>query len=508
MVLLDFGPMPANYTVLRGKVLQVALKPVEAYTSRCKIDDHVPRCLFLTYERLGEDEIQVKSSRRGFTTSDGMDTVIILGDVLVRDVSSPSTRPTDLPSSPAIPTNSPRIRGRSKRFTNSSWPTTRVSLHAWSRATQARGLVRRREYDARLLFYDTTLVEPFTNADERFSHEPADATNVANTNRSSCHWNLLKVNTLLRRRTSTKNTCLEQFRTRRSWGYSAFHDYAIYAVGYTHPEKIRLIYMFCTLLDQFNNSRVLINDVMSGDFAKYGKRLPAWKESKEDDDLHVNSTSNTLNPKRVHKLGQIIIDEFCQQAKDEGNVQKDVIRDSFQHRGRTVVDPHLTQSWHIEEDWIAIIGTAQMEVELLATKIHVQAFQANTKRRKIELPENMLRNHALEPGSRGPRRNTRFTDLSIEVRQDILRAAAMDFAAEPSPDEIFIQSQEGIARLCTSYSYLYDSEQQSQKWSRFSWDVCTRDLRDIKAHALGMTKTSTQDLYTRSAMEQSSFRRR
>ncbi|KZP28069.1 hypothetical protein FIBSPDRAFT_683925, partial [Athelia psychrophila] len=82
-----------------------------------------------------------------------------------------------------------------------------------------------------------------------------------------------------------------------------------------------------------------------------------------------------------------------------------------------------------------------------------------------------------------------FTDLPIEVREDILRAAAMDFAAEPSPDEIFIQTQQGITRLCASYVYLYDSEQQSQKWSRFPWDVCTQDLHNIKAHTLDMTKT-------------------
>ncbi|KZP07218.1 hypothetical protein FIBSPDRAFT_291017 [Athelia psychrophila] len=132
----------------------------------------------------------------------------------------------------------------------------------------------------------------------------------------------------------------------------------------------------------------------------------------------------------------------------------------------------------------------------------------DTKRRRIELPENMLRNYALEPGSRGPRRNTRCTDMSIEVRQDILCAAAMDFAAGPLPGEIFIQTQKVISKLCVSHAYLYDSEQQSQKWSRFPWDVCTRDLHDIKAHALGMTKTYTQDLYTRFTLKNFSFRRR
>ncbi|KZP07212.1 hypothetical protein FIBSPDRAFT_998540 [Athelia psychrophila] len=202
----------------------------------------------------------------------------------------------------------------------------------------------------------------------------------------------------------------------------------------------------------------------------YGKRSLAWKVSTEDDDRRMNSTSNTPNPKRGHQPGQFIIDEFCKQAKDEGNVQKDAIRNSF----RSPSKPS----------------------------------KPDTKRRRIELPEKMLRNHALEPGSRGPRRNTRFTDLSIEVRRDILRAAVMGFAAGPLPGEIFIQTQKGIARLRTPYAYLYDSEQQSQKWSRFPWDICTRDLRDIKAHALGMAKTSTQDLYTRSVMEHSSSRRR
>ncbi|KZP15895.1 hypothetical protein FIBSPDRAFT_1047836 [Athelia psychrophila] len=64
MVLLDFGPLPANSAVLQEKVLQVALKTVEAYTSMFKIDVHVPRCLFLIRTIVFEDENQVKSSRR------------------------------------------------------------------------------------------------------------------------------------------------------------------------------------------------------------------------------------------------------------------------------------------------------------------------------------------------------------------------------------------------------------------------------------------------------------
>ncbi|KZP15901.1 hypothetical protein FIBSPDRAFT_934919 [Athelia psychrophila] len=320
------------------------------------------------YERLGDDRIQVKSSWCEFATTGGADTDIILRDALL--TRNPCKFPTDTRESEAV--YKPQLANYTDVIVCSVKGHRRLAD-----GSQATGKL------------------------QEYLLGGIQATSVVGV-------------------------------------YSAFHDYAMYALGYTHPETITLTYMFfypsstdasySTLLDLYKNGRVLMGGVMSGDFAKYGKRPPAQKESREDDDRHVSSTSNTLDPKRGHKLGQIIIDEFCKQAKDEGEI--------------TI----------------------------------------------------------------GPRRNTRFTDLSIEVRQDILRVVAMDFAAGPLLGEIFIQKE--IARLRASYAYLYDSEQQSQKWSRFPWDVCTQDLRDIKAHALGMTKTCTQDLYTRFTMKHSSFRRR
>ncbi|KZP07217.1 hypothetical protein FIBSPDRAFT_965827 [Athelia psychrophila] len=225
IVLLDFGPMPANYAVLWEKHIYAGERVVVLISHTAPIDP---------YESLGEDESQIKSSWREFATTGGTDTDIILRDALL--TRNPCKFLTDT-----------RKCARSRPITDG-------------------------DYDgaAGVFFYDPTLVEPFTNADERLSLEDA-----------------------------TKDFTHKP--TPQSWGYSAFHDYAIYALGYTHPETIRLTYMFCTLLDLFKNGRVLMGGVMSGDFAKYGKRPPAWKESKEDDDRHVNSTSNTLDPKRGHK---------------------------------------------------------------------------------------------------------------------------------------------------------------------------------------------------------------
>ncbi|KZP15887.1 hypothetical protein FIBSPDRAFT_1047832 [Athelia psychrophila] len=235
------------------------------------------------------------------------------------------------------------------------------------------------------VFFDFYSSGTVRNANEIFSHETEDVTeDFTQKARTGAHvMELVESEHPIPQTRKLQEYLLGGIQATSVVGvYSAFHDYAIYALGYTHPETIRLTYMLCALLDPFKNGRVSIDGVMFRDLAKYGKRLSAWKKSKENDDFHVNSTYNTLNPKRGHKLEQFIVDEFCKQAKDEGNVQKDAIRDSFQHRGRTVVDPHLTQPWYDEEGRIAVIGTVQMEVQLLATKIHVQTFKTRYQKEK------------------------------------------------------------------------------------------------------------------------------
>ncbi|KZP15882.1 hypothetical protein FIBSPDRAFT_1047826, partial [Athelia psychrophila] len=85
MVLLDFGPIPANYAVPREKVFQVALKPWRPTHrgSRSMCRCHVPRCLFLIHTNTWAKMKFRSRARRGLTASDGIDTDMFLGDALL-----------------------------------------------------------------------------------------------------------------------------------------------------------------------------------------------------------------------------------------------------------------------------------------------------------------------------------------------------------------------------------------------------------------------------------------
>ena len=82
-------------------------------------------------------------------------------------------------------------------------------------------------------------------------------------------------------------------------------------------------------------------------------------------------------------------------------------------------------------------------------------------------------------------------------RQDILRELSQQFASGPDVEITIGPNGHTLEHLKASYAYLYDREykRRSTGWSRFPWDVAYSSLCEIKAHALGLTKTVTMDFY-------------
>ncbi|KAF7973846.1 hypothetical protein HWV62_14138 [Athelia sp. TMB] len=507
MYLLDPGFTPTNSAVLRDKLSAVASKSIETYTSKFRIDVPMSCSALLIpdpYGVLEENEIQVKSSSREFVTPDGMKTDIILGDVLL--ARNPCKLPTDARKVQAV------YRPELANYTN----VIVCSVKGYRRLADflAGGALGDYDGDKGIIFWDPIIVEPFENADEKFSYEPEEAKKDFTRHTETVAQVMREVegeHPLVQTR-KYQTYLLGTLQDTAIVGiYSFFHDYATYTLGYKHPETIRLNYMFCTLLDRFKNGRILMDGVLAKDQKAYGKRNPLWKES---NDAAMNIVDNTLPPKRPHFLHTFIMDEIRQQAEVEAKTQNRLIKNLFQHYDRVIVDPDLTAPWILEQARVEFakenaIDTRQVEAELEAIRVHVQGSYARYQERKARV----LKENGSKLNSSKLRKRTRdnrpldFTALPIEIRQDVLRAGAKDFAAGPSM--IFIKSPEDVTRLRASYAYIYDSEQAgNSKWSRFPWDVCARDLCDIKARALGVTKTCTQDFYTRFTMKHSSFKRR
>lgn len=264
---------------------------------------------------------------------------------------------------------------------------------------------------------------------------------------------------------------------------------------------------FCSVLDAPKTGRVVLPEVVQLDTKKYQRRPPKWKETKEEADRLQQQTSNEAHPARPSFLGTFIMDIMQHQARKEGDAQRAKIQHLFPTTGRIAPDPDLTQPW-IEAERIAArwkaehkICLQEIHLDIIRTHVH-RVFDEHKARMKRAVEEKG------KTKQKGNEKRCAFTDLPIEVRQDVLRASAKDFVSKPLPDEVFMQ-EEDISKLRASYAYLYDSMQHEKGtgWSRFPFDVAMRELCAIKARAVGRTKTVTEDFYARFYMKQLSSKK-
>ena len=297
--------------------------------------------------------------------------------------------------------------------------------------------------------------------------------------------------------------------------YSTFHDVATYTLGYTHPETIRLAYMygnccyssyflsnfcnvrFCMTLDGFKTGMTVRDEVLKQDTKTYQKRPPRWKETDEERDRFYASGLNEQNLQRPDFLGRFIMDELHKQAEEEGNHWLAKIESHFEAPNRCKLDEDLVSPWNkaveLSNRWAEEENNTRMKQELEKIRDHVQKIYAE-HRGSLSSPSKILRN--------SPKKAVPFTGQPIEVRQDTIRKHSRQFASFPPPGE-FLMPDEEIARLRASYAYKYDHKIRFSNWSRFPWDVAMRELGAIKARATGRYKTITGDFYDNFNMKHS-----
>jgi RNA-dependent RNA polymerase len=99
---------------------------------------------------------------------------------------------------------------------------------------------------------------------------------------------------------------------------------------------------------------------------------------------------------------------------------------------------------------------------------------------------------AAKKGKSVQRGRAEFTHRSIETRQDFLRRMSREFVSGPPAGEVFVLSQEEVARLRASYAYLYD---WTKGGSRFPWNVAFNELGEIKLRAQKDFKPISWDFY-------------
>ena len=257
---------------------------------------------------------------------------------------------------------------------------------------------------------------------------------------------------------------------------------------------------FCACLDGSKTGLVVKKEVFDKDRSRYGRRPPAWKETEEE--ALRNEHANVLNMPRGKDLAQFIMDELKRKGNDLARMQ--IIKYDFLLKGGTnnerssSSDEHLLLPWlnaqRRAEQFSEATGCDRLKQDLALISQHVK--NVRIQHREIVTLKHSTPNAKSLKKTGGKDGGATFTSLDIVTRQDVLRDLSQKFATYPSSIVSF--DEEEIRRLMASYAYLHDSEEQkhkSTKWTRFPWDVAMRSLCEIKAKALGPSKTITSSFY-------------
>ncbi|KAK7019017.1 dimethylaniline monooxygenase [Favolaschia claudopus] len=489
MVLLDSGFTPQSLPVLRDKLKQIVRTKIKHRANRFIYEVAQSASAFVVPDHWGvleENEIHFKSSRRQFPTDDGLQSDIILGDVLM--TRNPCKLPTDV---------------RKLRAVKHSQLHDLVDVIVCSVKGQRRLLdyLAGGDYDGdtAIVIWDKEIVDAFTNADEKYSIEPKGV--------NQCFEQTAKtVGEFIRenggKSPAVKASMLQEYllgslRDPSAVGqYSGMHDNSVVKQGYSHPNSIRLAYLFCKILDSPKTGHQLKQKTWDADKSKHGHvHGPAWKNGKKDKKEVTGSALNTpylqrnvdpTNPLLARPFIMDVLNQTALLQRDQWLKDAEDIFAEFEQR-EVVLDPDLAKPWNDFSDFVARQVRVDKKPKEDLEKIgkHVEAMYAR---------------HTKEIKGYSSSSASFFTDAGIKERQDKLRALSYDFAARPKPGEelktLFDEAQ--IARLRASYAYIYDHENNGSKgWSRFPWNVALGELCKIKASALGPQKSVVMQFYER-----------
>lgn len=189
------------------------------------------------------------------------------------------------------------------------------------------------------------------------------------------------------------------------------------------------------------------------------------------------------------------MDEIYKQVNKESNKQLRHVEEVLTARVAQL-DEQLAAPWREAVTRVALLakrGNPDAEAELQAICSHVEQvyWRWRTGRNAEE-----GRGATGSNGNPNAKTKSGFTGLPIEKRQDKLRELSKEFNAAQAKPLLYF-SEADLRRVRASYAFVFDHETSRDHWSRFPWDVAMRTLCEIKAGALGLSKTVTEEFYAR-----------
>lgn len=479
MYLLDAGFTPKNCSVLKDKLHKIIKSAIDNYVRSYRIDVPMSVTAFIVPDEDGElqeGEVFFKSSRRNLIGPDGLETDMVLGDVLL--TRHPCKLPTDVVKWRCV--DKPRLRNRTDVII--------LSVKGLHRAAE---ILSGGDYDGDkgVLIFQPELVKPFVNPPFTLSLPPDDLEKDFETTTNETVGAFLvrvpRVSDSMAAYIHEVQEFLLRGLTDRSvvGAYSNMHDVSAYMKGYAHPETLRLAHMFNLVLDGAKTGLKVSPHVLSKDRKEYAQKVLQWKEFSKN--LKEVTTDET-NAARARPLvgTKFVMDIIQDYAKKQGEIQLSKVEQKMNACSVFIADKELTAPW--DAAW-SIANRSQNEdrlKDLNAIKTHVQGVYQKHRSQVTSV--------------HGRKKGAAFTDLPIEIRQDELRALSKEFAAKPSPLAAVTEAE--AAMIKASYAYLYDVEQRARagtKWTRFPWDMAIRELCAIKARAGGSWKALNGEFYER-----------
>ncbi|KAI0315577.1 RNA dependent RNA polymerase-domain-containing protein [Amylostereum chailletii] len=454
MEFLDSGFRPDNNPVLAGKLHEVVKKAVKSHVSKYRLYIPMSCSAFIVPDPFGvleEGEIHVKSSSRNLLLPDRRMSDKITGDVLV--TRNPCKLPTDVQKVKAV------FRAELDDYVD-------VVVFSIKGSRSLASLLAGGDYDGDKVdvIWQPEIVEKFTNSDRKYADPPVDLRkSFKEENKQVVDFMKDVPGTApsLERTTALQRFLLVPLRNIQAVGtYSAMHDNAMYRLGYSHPETLRLAWMFCTVLDGTKTGLAVEPDVFRKDKKEFwAGQMPFWKRA-------VSGTENSSDVylRRPKTLGVFVMDhmeEAICKAKDE---QLARVEAHFNKLPPPTIDEDLLKPY---QEALALAGDrGPRRDEFSLIEQHVT---------------NMFHLHKKEMATFASRygKNT-FTELSIEKRQDVIRSISRKFADVPAPGTLKHWTNRDARLIRASLAYSLSWAKSNGKAERFPWDVAMRDLCDIK----------------------------
>ncbi|KAI0065260.1 hypothetical protein BV25DRAFT_1913873 [Artomyces pyxidatus] len=486
MVFLDAGFSPFENPILAARLHEVVKKGITSRVSKCRINVAMSCTAHIVPDPFGvleEGEIHVKASSRILQLPDGRYSDKVVGDVLV--TRNPCKLPTDVQKVRAV------FKGELDNYTD-------VIVFSVKGSRSLASMLGTGDYDGDkvLCIWHPSIVTPFRNAKPTFADPPLGLddsflevnemmheiiVDIAEREAESSSASELSTTRLL------QTALMKPLRDTSTVGvYSALHDNAVYTLGYSHTETVRLAWMFCTVLDGAKTGKTVKPDTYKADRQTYQvSRSPSWKlhESVRRDDEPV--TRNEASLLRPRGFRTFVMDELQRDINLKHQAKLVEVEQFFKPlREQGVLDRDLVAPWKAAEERARNNGEG-MQAELEQIVKHVKAVRKEHKSKMIPTRSKSV---------------FHFTEMRIEARQDVLRALSRKFASEPSRGSLLYFSDEEMCRVRASYAYFHDWEEKKPTGTRFPWNVAMRELGLIKAAACGDWKAVSGSYYEKFSM--------